>query len=87
MALTFHGYSTGGDVMAVKPTRGKAGGTKVSLIVSDEKDVKVSARAGMKLNVVKVDAITPDLKKASRVGARLCGFGTNICLAFTEIQK
>jgi hypothetical protein len=78
--------------MAVKSTRGKAGGaktggTKVSLIVSDAKDVKVSARAGMKLNVVKVDAITPDLKKASRVGARLCGFGTNICLAFTEIEK
>jgi hypothetical protein len=73
--------------MAKKSTKGKAGGTKVTLIVSDDKDVKVSVRPGSRLNVVKVDSITPDLKKASRVGARLCGFGTNICLAFTEIEK
>jgi hypothetical protein len=73
--------------MVRKPAKGKAGGTKVSLIVSDEKDVKVSARPGTKLNVIKVETITPDLKKASRVGARLCGYGTNICLAFTEIEK
>jgi hypothetical protein len=73
--------------MASKPSKGKGSGTKVTLIVSDDKDVKVSVRPGSKLNVVKVDAITPDLKKASRVGARLCGYGTNICLAFTEIGK
>jgi hypothetical protein len=78
--------------MAKKPTKGKAGGTKtggtkVTLVVSDDKDVKVSVRPGSRLNVVKVDSVTPDLKKASRVGARLCGFGTNICLAFTETGK
>jgi len=73
--------------MASKPTKGKTGGTKVTLIVSDDKNVKVSVRPGTKLNVIKVDAVNPDLKKATLVGARLCGYGSNICLAFTEIGK
>ena len=59
---------------------------KVSLIVSDDKDVKLKVRPG-KLHVVQVEAITPDLKKAGRVGARLCGYGTNMCLAIIDIDK
>jgi hypothetical protein len=73
--------------MARKPARSKAGGVKVSLILSDEKDVRVSARPGMKFNVIKVESITPDLKKAARSGSRLCGYGSNICIAFTELDK
>lgn len=68
--------------MARKPTKQP----KVSLIVSDKKDVKTKIRLG-KLNVVQVETITPDLKKAGRVGARLCGYGTNMCLAFIDIDK
>lgn len=59
---------------------------KVSLIVSDDRDVKVKARPG-KLHVVQVETITPGLKKAGRVGARLCGYGTNMCLAIIDIDK
>jgi hypothetical protein len=59
---------------------------KVSLIVSDDKDVRVKARPG-KLHVVQVETVTPDLKKAGRVGARLCGYGTNMCLAIIDIDK
>jgi hypothetical protein len=68
--------------MARKPAKKP----KVSLIVSDDKDVKLKARPG-KLHVVQVETITPDLKKAGRVGARLCGYGTNMCLAIIDIDK
>ena len=60
---------------------------KVSLIVSEEKDVKLKVRAGAKLHVIEVESITPDLKKAGRVGARLCGYGSNMCLAIIDIEK
>jgi hypothetical protein len=68
--------------MARKPAKKP----KVSLIVSDNKDVKLRVRPG-KLHVAQVEAITPDLKKAGRFGARLCGYGTNICLAIIDIDK
>ena len=68
--------------MARKPAKKP----KVSLIVCDEKDVKLKARPG-KLHVVQVESITPDLKKAGRVGARLCGLGTNMCIAIVDVEK
>lgn len=70
--------------MARKATR-SAKKPKVSLIVADDKEVKVRARAGAKLHVVQVEMVTPDLKKARRVGARLCGYGSNICLALIDV--
>ncbi len=73
--------------MAQRPSRGSARKPKVSLIVSDEKDVRVKVRAGAKLSVVQVETITPDLKKAGRIGARLCGYGTNVCLALIDVDK
>jgi hypothetical protein len=77
--------------MVKKPTKkakaAKPAGSKITLVVSDDKDVKVSVKPGTKLNVVQLAAVTPDLKRSSAFGARLCGFGTNICLAFTETAK
>jgi hypothetical protein len=35
--------------------------------------------------VVSVHFIAPDLKKAKRIGARLCG-GTDTCLALVDIE-
>ncbi len=68
--------------MARKPAKKP----KVSLIVSDDKAVRLKARPG-KLHVVHVESITPDLKKAGRVGARLCGLGTNMCIAIVDVEK
>ena len=62
-------------------------GSKVRLVVSDEKDVRMKVRPGEKLDVVQVEAIMPDLRRASRVGARLCGYGSGTCLAIVEIDK
>jgi hypothetical protein len=73
--------------MARKPKRRSSKTPKVSLIVSDEKDVKVKVRPGTRLNVVQVEAITPDLKKRGPIGARLCGYGSNLCLALIDIDK
>lgn len=73
--------------MAQKPRRGGARKPKVSLIVSDERDVRVKVRPGTKLNVVQVETITPELKKGGPIGARLCGYGSNLCLAIIDIDK
>jgi len=73
--------------MARKSSRSNPKRRKVSLIVSDEKDVKVRVRPGTKLNVVQVETITPDLKKTGRIGARLCGYGSNLCLAIIDVDK
>ena len=72
--------------MARKPSRSGKKPT-VSLIVTDDKDVRVRARPGQKLHVVQVEHLTPDLKKAARVGSRLCGYGSNICLAIVDLPE
>ncbi|MDO9563219.1 MAG: hypothetical protein Q7J60_16505 [Bradyrhizobium sp.] len=69
--------------MARKPAKS----SKVSLIVSEDKDVRLKARPGAKMHVVQVESITPDLKKAARIGARLCGYGSNMCIAIIDIEK
>ena len=66
---------------------GRSKKPKVTLIASNKKDVKVRMRPGLKLHVVEVETLTPDLKKAGRIGARLCGYGTNLCLAFIDVTK
>lgn len=71
--------------MASKAKNAKV--TKVSLIATDDKSVKVPVKPGQTLEVVQVETITPDLKKAGRVGARLCGYGTNICLALIDTSQ
>jgi hypothetical protein len=74
--------------MARRPARGgSAKKPKVSLIVTDDKDVRVRVRPGAKLRVVAVETLTPDLKKGGPIGARLCGYGTNVCLALLDIGK
>jgi hypothetical protein len=63
----------------------KAKGTpKHTLIVSDDKNPKVTVKPGMKLQVVTVALVGADLKKPSKVAARLCG-GTTTCLALVEV--
>lgn len=69
--------------MARKP----AAKSKISLIATDDKDVRVKVRPGAKLNVMQVEAVTPDMKKAGRIGARLCGLGTNMCVAIIDVEK
>lgn len=69
--------------MAKKPVKKP----KVSLIVSDDKNVRLKAKVGARYQVVQVDAMTPDLKKAGRIGARLCGLGTNMCIAIVDVEK
>ena len=73
--------------MARKASRASGKKSKVSLIVTDDKKVKVSAQPGTKLHVVQVEHVTPDLKKARRVGSRLCGYGSNICVALVDIAE
>lgn len=60
---------------------------KISLITTDDKDVRVKVRPGAKLNVVQVEAVTPELKRGGRIGARLCGLGTNMCIAIIDVEK
>lgn len=62
----------------------KLPGTKVSLITTEDPEVKLSIKPGLELRVVEVDFITPDLKSAPRIAARLCGMGSNVCLAVVE---
>jgi hypothetical protein len=60
------------------------GKSKHTFIVSNEKNPKVALKPGMKLQVATVALVGPDLKKPSKIAARLCG-GTSTCLALVEI--
>jgi len=73
--------------MARRPTRGGKKKPKVSLIVTSSKRVRVPVRPGTKLQVVQVETLTPELKRAGPIGARLCGHGSNVCLAIVDIEK
>jgi hypothetical protein len=65
----------------------KASNPSVSLVVTDDSDVKLKIKPGVQLQVVEVGFITPDLESAPRIGARLCGYGSNVCLALIETGK
>lgn len=62
------------------------GSPKHTFIVSNDKNPKVALKPGMKLQVMTVSLLGPDLKKPSKVAARLCG-GTSTCLALVEIPS
>lgn len=71
--------------MATKKDSDKAAAAKkLTLIVSDDKKPSVMVKAGMKLDVVAVSLVTPDLKRAKPIAARLCG-GSDTCLALIEL--
>lgn len=61
-------------------------GPKQTLIVSKEKNPKVALKPGQKLEVVSVSLVGPDLKKTSKVAARLCG-GTSTCIALIDLTE
>jgi len=55
-----------------------------ALIVSDEKKPQVTLKPGMKLEVIGISLLDPQLKKARPGAARLCG-GTSTCLALVDL--
>jgi hypothetical protein len=70
----------------MKEDKSAAPTAKLSLVASDDKKPSVSLAAGMKLEVVSVSLVDPQMKKA-RIGAsRLCG-GTSTCVALVELEK
>ena len=58
----------------------------MTMIVSNEKKPKIDLKPGMKLDVVSVSLIDPQLKKLRPGAARLCG-GTTTCLALVDLGK
>jgi len=56
----------------------------MKLIISNDKQPRVSVKPGQKLEVVSVSLADVNLKKPKRIGARLCG-GTSTCLALMDI--
>ena len=60
---------------------------KIRLIQSEKRDVRVQLKPGMRCEVTEVSVVDADLKKPTRVGARLCGMGTNVCLAMIDIDS
>jgi hypothetical protein len=59
--------------------------TTIQLIVSDEKKPKVALKPGMKLEVVAVQLVDPELKPAAAIGkATLCS-GGGTCVAIVEV--
>jgi hypothetical protein len=67
------------------PEAKKSTSSKLTLIVSDDKNPKVGLKPGMKLEIVSVKLAEPTLKSAKPVAARLCG-GTSTCLALVETE-
>lgn len=59
--------------------------TNFHLIVSDEKEPKVSLKPGMKLEVIGVQMVDPTLKPSVPTAkAVLCG-GNGTCVAIVEV--
>ena len=66
---------------------GKSSKSRIRLIQSDKRDVRVQLKPGMRFEVTEVSVVDADLKKPTKVGARLCGMGTNVCLALIDIES
>ena len=66
---------------------GRPSKRKIRLIQSDKRDVRVQLKPGMRFEVTEVSVVDADLKKPTKVGARLCGMGTNVCLALIDIES
>jgi hypothetical protein len=58
--------------------------SKLTLIVSDEKNPSVPLKPGMKLDVISVKLADPSLKPSKAIGGRLCG-GSGTCLALISV--
>ena len=74
-------------VVKKKGTRTKNAATKkgIKLINSDEKYPVIKLKPGLKFEVSTVALVGTDLKKPTKIAARLCG-GTSTCLALIEID-
>lgn len=57
----------------------------VTLILSAEKRPKVAVKPGMRLDVVAVKLADAQLKRPSKLGARLCS-GGGTCIALVDID-
>ena len=68
--------------MAAKRKAGKKTSARIQLVESDDKAPTIQARPGTRLEVV---AISTHEGKPSRIGARLCGYGSGYCLAIVEV--
>lgn len=59
----------------------------ITLVQSDKKDVRVPVKAGMRFEVCEVAVVDADFKKPRKLAARLCGLGSNTCLAMVELKE
>ena len=60
--------------------------SELVLVVSDEKDPKVTLETGEKLDVVSVSLITPQRTPAAAGAARLCS-GGGTCVALVKLDE
>lgn len=60
-------------------------GKSVTLIVSADKQPKVTVRPGMRLEVMTVKLADAQLKRPKKLGARLCS-GGGTCIALVDID-
>jgi len=72
--------------MAKKKSRGGTPRRGLRLVVSNDPKPAVQLEPGMKLDVVAVSLVTPALKPAGALAARLCG-GTSTCLALVSTRE
>jgi hypothetical protein len=71
--------------MAMKKRGGRKGRSTAAFIVSNQRNPSVKLKAGMRLDVQSVKLLSPQLRVAKRLGARLCG-GSGTCLALIDVQ-
>ena len=67
-----------GDKAAV-PSR------KITLIATDEKSPRIKIGGPATLEIVEIQAISPESKNVDLIASRLCGYGSNVCLALVEL--
>ena len=56
---------------------------RIQLVESESRAPMIQARAGTKIEMIRI--ATPE-GKPSRIGARLCGYGSGYCLAIVETE-
>ena len=67
--------------MATKKTKAQKPNAKIQLVESDSKTPTIQARPGVRIEIV---AISSPAGVESKIGARLCGYGSGSCLALVE---
>lgn len=63
-----------------------AGGSKITLIASDNSNPNIPVAPGLQFKVVTVDMYDASTQKPAAVAARLCG-GTSTCLALIDVSE